>query len=196
MLEPCSFSSKRLRYRAWDSERDGDLMLNVMQDPAAQLGLLGSVTRPYTKKDSKSFQEFLEKAALVAVICLPAEGGDSAEAGTAIGWCQLDRLEERPQHRCGHFGIIIDKAYKGSGYATEALEWLLQRAFIGHGLNRVESNCWSWNTAALRVYEKVGFVVEGVRREAVWQEGAFRDDCIIAILAKDWFARHPEARVQ
>lgn len=46
-----------------------------------------------------------------AVICLPAED-DSTTAGTPIGWCQLDRLEERPQHRCGHFGIIIDKAYR------------------------------------------------------------------------------------
>ncbi|KWU41854.1 putative GNAT family acetyltransferase [Rhodotorula sp. JG-1b] len=195
MLEPCSFSSQRLRYRAWDSERDGDLMLRILQDPAAQFGLMGSVTRPMAMKDTKDFQRLLETCALAAVICLPAED-DSTTAGTPIGWCQLDRLEERPQHRCGHFGVIIDKAYRGSGYATEAVEWLLQRAFVGHCLNRVESNCWSWNTSALRVYEKVGFVVEGIRREAVWQEGGYRDDCMIAILAKDWFKRHPEEKRQ
>lgn len=64
MLEPCSFSSQRLRYRAWDSERDGDLMLRMLQDPAAQLGLMGSVTRPMAMKDTKDFQRLLETCAL------------------------------------------------------------------------------------------------------------------------------------
>jgi hypothetical protein len=36
-----------------DSERDGDLMLRMLQDPAAQLGLMGSVTRPMAMKVEK-----------------------------------------------------------------------------------------------------------------------------------------------
>lgn len=64
MLEPCSFSSQRLRYRAWDGERDGDLMLRILQDPAAQLGLMGSVTRPMAMKDTKDFQRLLETCGL------------------------------------------------------------------------------------------------------------------------------------
>lgn len=64
MLEPCSFSSPRLRYRAWDSERDGAMMLHVLQDPAAQLGLMGSVTRPLAMKHLKDFQQLLETCAL------------------------------------------------------------------------------------------------------------------------------------
>lgn len=39
-------------------------MLRILQDSAAQLGLMGSVTRPMAAKDTKDFQRLLETCAL------------------------------------------------------------------------------------------------------------------------------------
>ncbi|POY75975.1 GNAT family acetyltransferase [Rhodotorula taiwanensis] len=82
---------------------------------------------------------------------------------------------------------------QGKGYGREAMEWLLSRAFVGYGLNRVQSACWTWNEPAVRLYKSVGFQVEGTKRQACWQEGAFRDEYIIAILAEDYHKRRSES---
>ncbi|MCF2435662.1 GNAT family N-acetyltransferase [Streptomyces thinghirensis] len=49
------------------------------------------------------------------------------------------------------------------------------------------------NHRALRVYEKVGFVTEGVRREVEWRDGAWVDEVLMAVLDHQWAAHrgHP-----
>lgn len=90
-----------------------------------------------------------------AVICLPAEE-ESTKAGTPIGWCQLDRLEERPQHRCGHFGIIIDKAYRVSNLG------IFQMPFARE-LNRL-------SRAGIWLRDGSGRVASAARLYRIWPE--------------------------
>ena len=67
---------------------------------------------------------------------------------------------------------IGDPALRGQGYGREALDLLLGYAFHELGLYRVGLTVLDYNTAAIRAYERVGFVREGVQREAVWRAGA------------------------
>lgn len=65
---------------------------------------------------------------------------------------------------------------QNKGYGTEAMEWLLEQAFKRFNLHKVAGEVYGWNTPARRLYRKVGFVEEGVRREHLWQEGAWQDE--------------------
>jgi RimJ/RimL family protein N-acetyltransferase len=76
----------------------------------------------------------------------------------------------------------------GRGLGTEATQLMLQHAFERLGLHRVGLAVFSYNTRAIRAYEKAGFRVEGRLREAIQRQGEFFDEVQMGILAGEWFA--------
>lgn len=73
----------------------------------------------------------------------------------------------------------------GRGYGTEATRLVVDYAFTGVGLHRVGLEVFAFNPRAQRVYEKCGFVREGVLRDALLWDGAWHDAIVMAILATD-----------
>jgi RimJ/RimL family protein N-acetyltransferase len=72
------------------------------------------------------------------------------------------------------------------GLGTEAVRLLVGYGFEQLGLHRIELEVYSFNPRARRAYEKVGFVVEGVRRDALRTPDGRADATVMAILAGDW----------
>ncbi|GAB4448510.1 MAG: GNAT family protein [Anaerolineae bacterium] len=96
------------------------------------------------------------------------------------------------RNRSAVFGIAIgNKPYWGRGYGTEATRLLLEYGFGELNLNRVELEVFAFNTRAIRSYEKVGFVHEGTRRQALYRNGAYHDIYIMGLLRQEWFAKQP-----
>lgn len=54
------------------------------------------------------------------------------------------------------------------GFGTEASKLVLKYCFEELGLNRIELEVYAFNHRAQRVYEKLGFVWEGIKREALF----------------------------
>ncbi|KAH7082666.1 acyl-CoA N-acyltransferase [Paraphoma chrysanthemicola] len=107
--------------------------------------------------------------------------------GTAIGEIHLSRLApSASHHRHTEIGIDIIPAHQGKGYGREAIEWVLEYAFVKAGLHRVKIRSFAWNTGALRLYEKIGFKVEGREREAYWHEGRWWDGVELGMLEGEW----------
>jgi RimJ/RimL family protein N-acetyltransferase len=57
------------------------------------------------------------------------------------------------------------------------------------GLHRIDLEVYSFNPRARHVYEKVGFVAEGVLRDALRWDGHWVDATVMSVLAPEWF-RH------
>ena len=72
-----------------------------------------------------------------------------------------------------------------AGLAPLALAGLVDHAFYGLGLHRVEVNIRPENAASLRVVTKLGFRDEGLRRGYLHIDGAWRDHRIFALTAED-----------
>lgn len=95
-------------------------------------------------------------------------------------------------NRCAGFRISLGgRARYGRGLGTQATRLVLAHAFGALDLHRLELEVYAFNARARHVYEKVGFVVEGVRRDALWWDGAWHDALMMAILAPAWRARAP-----
>lgn len=93
-------------------------------------------------------------------------------------------------NRCAGFRISLGgSAQYGRGLGTRATHLVLDFAFGTLDLHRVELEVYDFNPRARHVYEKVGFVVEGVRRDALWWDGAWHGAVMMAILAPEWRAR-------
>ncbi len=93
-----------------------------------------------------------------------------SESGKHIGNIKLGPVH--PLHKVASIGIIIgEKQCWGRGYATESIELMLDYAFASLELHKVTAGCYEANSAALRAFQKAGFVVEGVQKEQHSFEG-------------------------
>lgn len=98
----------------------------------------------------------------------------------------------RNSSRRGTLGITIGEPdCWGQGYGTEAIELLLDWAFDELGLHRVELCVYATNARGIACYEKLGFVHEGAKREAMLENGAHVDEVQMGLLAREWRARGP-----
>ena len=110
--------------------------------------------------------------------------------GTIIGAMVLKNTENLPS-RSATFGIIIgDPGYLDRGYGTEASTLLLDYAFGVLGYHKINLDLFEYNARALAMYEKLGFVVEGRRRENHWSRGRFWDDILMGVTAEEWWSKH------
>ncbi|KUH38663.1 MULTISPECIES: GNAT family N-acetyltransferase [Streptomyces] len=108
-------------------------------------------------------------------------------SGELVGELVLHEWDE-PNRSCG-FRIAIGPHGRDRGLGTEAVRLLLGYGFERLGLHRIHLEVYAFNPRALRVYERVGFVREGVGREALLHGGEWIDAVRMAILAPEW-ARH------
>ncbi len=85
-------------------------------------------------------------------------------------------------HRHGELGILIgEKSAWGQGHGTDACKLLVQYAFEKLNLRKVWLAVFSNNPGAIRVYEKLGFEVEGRLREHVYTDGKFADKLLMSV---------------
>lgn len=102
--------------------------------------------------------------------------------GKAVGMGSL-RHNQRPRmHHAGEIGLYIHPDYWGMGAGTTLLESLLDLADNWLNLNRVELEVYTTNDRAIRLYEKLGFEVEGTSRCRAYGNGMWLDTHLMARL--------------
>ncbi len=84
---------------------------------------------------------------------------------------------------------ILDPADWSKGYGSEATQLMVDYAFATLNLNRIQLHVCAENIPAIRIYERVGFIKEGVLRQAMFRNGAYVDFLVMGILRSDWLAR-------
>ncbi|MFJ6700551.1 GNAT family N-acetyltransferase [Streptomyces sp. NPDC091272] len=107
--------------------------------------------------------------------------------GDVVGEVVLNEWD--PCNESCNFRISLVPATHGRGLGTEATRLLVGHGFETLALHRISLEVYAFNPRARRVYEKVGFVAEGVLRDALLREGERVDATVMSILAPEWF-RH------
>ena len=105
--------------------------------------------------------------------------------GKFIGSCALFQFDSVA--RTCALGITIgDKAYWGRGYGRDAVNLLLEYAFVYQNVRRVYLTVNGNNERAIRAYQACGFVQEGRLRAHVWSNGAYVDLLYMGVLRDEW----------
>jgi len=103
-----------------------------------------------------------------------------------IGSARLSQIARGP-FCSAMLGYAIDHAHEGRGLMREALEAVLADAFGPRlALHRLQANARVENTRSLALLERLGFVREGLAREYLFIDGAWRDHVLTARLNPDW----------
>lgn len=104
-----------------------------------------------------------------------------------IGWIELDGIDW--VHRTTSLGVGIGvRSYWGRGYGAEAIRLMLRYGFHELNLHRIFLTVYSYNTRAIRLYEKLGFTREGVSREHLERDGQRYDMLHYGLLRHEWEA--------
>jgi RimJ/RimL family protein N-acetyltransferase len=111
-------------------------------------------------------------------------------SGTLIGDCGLHFLGEETQQV--EIGITLSPDYQGQGFATEALECVLEYVFGQLKMRRVSTIIDARNCASARLMERVGFRKEAHHLENVWFKGEWVSEIIFAMLRREWEERHSQ----
>ena len=84
-------------------------------------------------------------------------------------------------------GIMIgDRECWGQGLATDALVALCRATFGTLRMRRLVANIMASNPAMIRVFEKLGFRQEGVRRQHMVFEGGYTDIVLFGCFEKEF----------
>lgn len=87
----------------------------------------------------------------------------SLDNETHVGNIQLSCINH--QHRNAMLGILLGREFKGKGYAFNACALLIKHAFTILNLHRIYLVVIEGNKPAIALYEKLGFIQEGVDRD-------------------------------
>ncbi|GFF54253.1 uncharacterized N-acetyltransferase YnaD [Aspergillus udagawae] len=188
-LEP--YRSARLLYRAPENDPADDAFFQALfADPEVGSMATTALIRPLSTKERKELQARQLAAAFMAVmICIiPDEGSDKVPEIIGVIWLK-EQVPGFTHNRTHELGITIARQYQDKGYGSEAISWMLDWSFLTAGLHRVELTVSEWNERAQKVYQRLGFVSEGRKRQCVWKGGRWWDLIYMGILAHEWEAK-------
>ncbi len=80
-------------------------------------------------------------------------------------------------------GYAIDHAHEGQGLMREALEATIEHVFAVLRLHRIQANYVPDNARSGRLLERLGFVREGLAKDYLFIDGAWRDHVLAARLS-------------
>jgi putative acetyltransferase len=103
--------------------------------------------------------------------------------GEAVGMVKLVPLTHRTSHVCYVGGLAIHPAHAGKGCGTLLMQTIRQWA-IEKGFKRLELDVDEDNPRAKRLYEKAGYITEGVLRKYAYRKtvGQYFDNFRMALL--------------
>lgn len=155
--------------RNWQHEDLNSLVLHA-NNIKVWNNLRNYFPHPYTEEDGKAW---LEKV----VDALPAVNLAIDVDGQAVGGIGLI-LNGDVYIKSAEVGYWVGEEYWGQGIATEAVRLMTEYAFYYFDLLRLYAEVFENNKASMRVLEKNGYYLEGVRRKAVFKNEILMDDYI------------------
>jgi ribosomal-protein-serine acetyltransferase len=132
----------------------------------------------------ESIREFIARARQQAA----ADNGFQAvivdESGAVAGFVGFHGIDWN--HRSTGLGYWLAANQQGRGTMTQAVRALTTHAFERWGLNRVEIRVAPGNSRSAAIPERLGFVKEGVLRQAERHGDEFKDNVVYSMLASEW----------
>jgi RimJ/RimL family protein N-acetyltransferase len=103
-------------------------------------------------------------------------------------WSQAE-VREQAAGTQAEIGYVLDPAYAGRGYATEAVREELRICFEDIGVRRVIAQCFADNEPSWRLMERVGMRREQhTKQDSLHRNGEWLDGMMYALLAEEWLS--------
>ena len=145
--------------------------LNWMRDydVIKTLNLLSYVEKPVSKQELEDYYNLTKKDKTILFYALYNKKHDEF-----IGTVKVSKIDKKLL--LADIGIMIgEKKYWGHGLAQDILHPLCKYLFDYYNLRKLTSGMMAINPAMQKVFEKLGFKIEGVFRKTDYFEGDYVD---------------------
>lgn len=102
--------------------------------------------------------------------------------GRVVGMATLYQKQNPRERHVANLGMMVHPDYWGRGIGSQLVDALIQLADNWLQLSRVELEVNTDNPAAIRLYEKHGFVIEGTHKLHAYGDGRMADSHFMARL--------------
>ncbi len=185
-----TLTGERVVLRPFAMEHDAEALRGMLQDPEA-IKLTGSGHGPgdMPEWDAAAEATFWDWYSTrnqqpdrldLAVV-------DKA-SGQCVGEVVLNNWSEE-NRSCG-FRMLLGPNGRDRGLGTESARMIVGYGFEQLWLHRISLEVYSFNPRARHVYDKLGFIAEGVLRDELRWGGQWIDATVMAILAPEWSRHH------
>lgn len=154
-------TGKKVRLRAPEPS-DIELLYKWENDPA--IWEVSNTLAPFSRFQIEEYvlnarQDLLAARQLRMMIDLIENHGIETTIGT------VDMFDYDPLNSRAGVGILICDPYRGQGFAGDAMKTLIKYAFSHLYLHQLYCNISENNSESLRLFESLGFVRCGIRRD-------------------------------
>jgi len=104
--------------------------------------------------------------------------------GERIGYFRTSNHSK--ENRNIYIGADLHKDFRGKGLAYESYKRFIPMLSKELDLHKISLEVLETNQRAIKLYEKVGFIHEGVKRDEVLKDGKWVDSIIMSILEDNW----------
>lgn len=166
-IEPTTFTlrSQRTVTIRTATPEDAQAVLSYTQEVMAEAPFLLTTREEFTKtvEDQQQFlASYLEHPHQLALL---------AEAdGNVIGFLNFQNGHRKRIAHQGEMSMSLLRDWRGQGVGRAMVERLLVWAQVNLLLEKVTLDVFSENQPAIALYERVGFVKEGIQRKAIKME--------------------------
>lgn len=165
-------------------QEDAEFYFHKLFDP--ELRRLTGTQKHFTLEGTRRYIESVSTDSSAILLLIALSDGDEVIGDIALQ--DIDSINRNASLR-----IAIDSdQHMGKGYGPEALRLLLEYAFGILNLHRIELQVFAYNERAIKAYEKVGFIREGVQRDALYYNHEYHDSIMMSILEHEYRARYPK----
>ena len=94
----------------------------------------------------------------------------------------IDLFDFNPQHKRAGIGILIIEDEQQKGYASEALNLLIDYSFNQLNLHQIFANITTDNKNSIQLFKKYKFTEIGTKKEWIYSQGKFKDEVLFQLL--------------
>jgi len=94
----------------------------------------------------------------------------------------IDLFDFNPQHKRAGIGIVIHQNYQKKGFASEALELLINYSFLHLQLHQLYANITNDNIKSLQLFSKHHFKQIGIKKDWIFSKGIYKDEILFQLI--------------
>ena len=169
----------RIKMRAFRLT-DADEMFRIFQDENFRATLYMAQNFPPSITEITSFvqESMTQKPDRVNFVL------ERVENGEFIGGATIKDIDYR-RGVCS-LGFWIAPEHQSFGYGFEGLMLVCRYIFGELRMQKIALNCFEFNIKGLKLYQKAGFLQEGILRRDILREGKFYNTIVMGLLKEEF----------
>lgn len=94
----------------------------------------------------------------------------------------IDLFDFNPQHHRAGIGILVHQQYQQNGYASEALQLLINYSFTYLNLHQLYANITDNNEKSLKLFKKHLFEQVGIKKDWIFTQGIYKHEFLFQLI--------------